>query len=109
MVNNMELNYEQLLCVVIAEAGTSKSASISALDEIADHEYEEARNLITEAEEHLTKAHDAHLSILKMEANGELPPLSFLFCHAADLLAAAETAHDIVQPFIRIMEERDNA
>ncbi len=99
------MEWEMIICTIIANAGESKSASIAAIEAARDGKFDEADQLMEESEKAYLAAHDAHLQILAAEGQEEPVPMTFLLVHAANHLSNAEIAKDMAEQLIAILRK----
>ena len=102
------MNIEQAACLIIGNAGDSRSSSLEALHLAGEKKYDEANKKLLDAEKTLLEAHKAHTELLTKDANDHNVVVTLLMAHASDHLANAETIHDLVEQLIEIMESREN-
>lgn len=84
---------------IISAVGTARSLYIEAIAAAKAGEYERAESLLEEGEQSFVAGHDAHLKLLKGEANGD-KVTSLLIIHAEDQLMSAEGFKIIATEFI---------
>ena len=87
---------------VIADAGSSRSYSLEALQKIEAGDYEKAQELLQLAEDSLLKAHRTHSEFLIAEAKGEKIEFSVFLLHAESHLNLAEQSKEMVEAFYRL-------
>lgn len=102
------MNTEQSACLIIGNAGDSRSSSLEALQLAGERKYDQARKKLAEASNSLLEAHKEHTKLLVTDARENSVVVTMLIAHAADHLANAETIYDLVEQMIVILEERDN-
>lgn len=90
---------------VIANAGSSRSYSLEALQKIEAGEFEEAEGLLKQANESLLNAHRTHSDFLTAEAKGEKIGFSVFLLHAESHLNLAEQTKDMVEAFYRLYKK----
>lgn len=103
----MELT--QTAMSVIAEAGSSRSYSLEALSAVEQGHFDEADELLKQANESLLKAHRTHSEFLIAEAKGEKIDFSVFLLHAESHLNLAEQTKDMVDAFYRLYKKGCNA
>ena len=87
---------------LILNAGNSKSKSLMAIETAREFEFEEAENLVAEAEEDLRAAHQTHTNLIQSEARGEKMELNLIMVHAQDHLTTAMIMIDQAREFINL-------
>ena len=99
------MEWDMIICTIIANAGESKSASLAAIEAAREGKFEEADRLMEESEKAFLAAHEAHLQILTREGNEEPVPMTFLLVHAANHLSNAEIAKDMAEQLVAILRK----
>ena len=87
---------------LILNSGNSKSKSLMAIETARDFEFEEAENLVAEAEEDLRTAHQTQTDLIQGEARGEKMELNLIMVHAQDHLTTAMIMVDQAREFINL-------
>lgn len=87
---------------LILNAGNSKSKSLMAIETAREFEFEEAENLVAEAEEDLRAAHQTQTNLIQSEARGEKMELNLIMVHAQDHLTTAMIMIDQANEFINL-------
>ena len=59
---------------------------MKAIEKMAKNRFEEAKNLLKDAEEYILKAHVAQTQVIQSQAAGEDMEYSLLFIHAQDTI-----------------------
>ena len=99
------MDWDTVICTIIANAGESKSASLAAIEAAREGKFDEADQLMKDSEKTFLTAHKAHMEILTREASAEKVPMNFLMVHAANHLSNAEIAKDIAEQIIAIFKK----
>lgn len=99
------MEWEVVICTIIANAGESKSCSLAAIEAAREGDFEEADRMFKESERAFLLAHEAHVQILTKEAGQEAVPMTFLLVHAANHLSNAEIAKDMAEQLIAILRK----
>ena len=68
----------------------------------SEGEYEEAKKLIEEGNEHYAEGHKAHVEMIQKEASGESVETCLLLIHAEDQMMSAETFQVLAGEFIKM-------
>lgn len=100
-----ELQTEKIM-EIIANAGNAKSLAMMALKSAKNAQYEEAEELLLQANESLSVAHNAQTHLLTHEARGEGFEVNLLTIHSQDHLMNAITFIDIVKEIIDILKDK---
>lgn len=92
---------------IIINAGDARDFVSKALDNVADFNYEEAKENIKKADEKLVVAHRLQTKKLQEEAEGESIEYSVLFTHAQDTLMTIMSEYNLAKHLIKVFEKRD--
>lgn len=99
---NTEL--EMLIMQLIMNSGNAKSLALEAIHSARAKDLTKARELIVEAEESLTVAHEVQTQLLCKEAQGENFNFSLLLTHSQDHLMNAIGTIDLAKEIISLWE-----
>ena len=91
---------EYICFQIIASSGIARSNYIDAIKCAKKKQFENAEQLMQEANIEYIEAHKVHASIIQKEANGEDVALSLLLVHAQDQLMSAENFGILAREFI---------
>ena len=100
------MDWDIIVCTIVANAGESRSASLAAIEAAGDDDFEAAERLMQESEKAYLLAHEAHMEMLKRAAGDEPVPMNFLIVHAATHLSNAEVTKDLARQMISILKKR---
>lgn len=90
---------------VIANAGSSRSYSLEALQKAEEGNFEEANELLKQADQALLEAHRTHSDLLTAEAKEEKIEFSVFLLHAESHLNLAQQTKDMVDAFYRLYQK----
>lgn len=99
------MNKEEVTMIgfeIVAYAGDARSSLIEAMNAARDGEYDKAEELIKEADESITQAHNTQTEILAKEASGENVELSFIMVHGQDHLMTTILLRDLVEHMVEL-------
>lgn len=96
-------NYETSFGLIL-NAGNSKSKSLMAIEAAREFDFEEAHQLVKEAEEDLRSAHQTQTDLIQGEARGEASEINVILIHAQDHLTTAMIMIDQAKEFIHVYE-----
>lgn len=99
----MDIN--QVACMIIANAGDSKSYSMAAIEAARNGAFKEAEDLLVKSNEALLKSHEAHTQILISEANEVDFKMTFILVHASNHFSIAETSREFAETIVNIYKE----
>ena len=97
----MESNYETSFGLIL-NAGNARSKSLMAIEAAIDGEFEQAEQLVKEAEQDLRLAHQTQTDLIQKEANGQTLGVNLILIHAQDHLTMAMIMVDQAKEFIHI-------
>ncbi len=98
-----ELSFE-----IIAFAGNAKGIAFEAISKAKAGKIEEARELLKESKEEVTKAHRCQTSLIQKEACGEKVEASVVLIHAQDHLMTTMNYQMLAEEFIDLYERLDS-
>lgn len=102
----MTENYEEVIMGLILNAGNAKSLAIDAYRKARNGEFEQADELLKEADEAMTEAHHLQTTMIQDEINGHPTPMTLLAVHAQDHTMTAMTVVDLVKEMIITLKEK---
>lgn len=92
---------------IILQAGDARVLITKAMSEVADGNYDQAEELLKQANEKLVAAHRIQTKKLQEEAEGDDPKYSVLFTHAQDTLMTINSEYNMSKSLIPIFKKRD--
>ena len=98
-------NYEEVIMGLILNAGNAKSMAIEAYRKARDGQFDEAEQLLKDADEAMTQAHQLQTNMIQDEINGHPTPMNLLAVHAQDHTMTAMTVVDLVKEMVITMKE----
>ena len=87
---------------LISTAGDARSNAIEAIQKAREFKFDEAEDLLKEANETLIKSHNIQTNLLTNEANGKKNSINIILIHALDHLTMATMAIDDAKEFISL-------
>lgn len=96
---------EDLAMLIIANAGAAKGAAFEALGLSKEKKFDEAAQKLQTAREYSDVSHDAHSSLLKMDAKGEVKQIDLLLTHAQDHLMCSTLAMELITEMVELRQE----
>lgn len=96
---------EEIIFKIISYSGDAKSNIYEAFEMVAKGEYEKAEEILKEADESITCAHNVQTNLIQKEAQGIHTDVSLLMVHAQDQLMTTLLAKDMVQNMIFMQKE----
>lgn len=97
----MESNYETSFGLIL-NAGNARSKSLMAIEAARDGDFNQAEELVKEAEKDLRLAHQTQTDLIQKEANGHTLVVNLILVHAQDHLTMAMIMIDQAKEFIHI-------
>ncbi len=108
----METDINVVAMNVILNACSGRDKVDSAFACMSSFRFDEAEQLLKEAEQDITKAHNAQTEIIQRQAGGEDTEYSLLFIHAQDTLMTSNSelriAQNILPVLISLKKESSN-
>lgn len=89
---------------MILHAGNARSLIYKASEKSKEFHFEEAKELMKQAEEELNCAHIAQTGYIQKEASGEKMEYSILFAHAQDTLMTIVSEHNMMNQMLDMMQ-----
>lgn len=90
---------------VVAYAGEARSKLIEAMTEAEKGEFDQASQLVEEANKSLIEAHHSQTKMLAAEASGENIELGFIMVHAQDHLMTTLLLKDVIHHLFNIYKK----
>lgn len=87
---------------VILHAGKARDYVYQAVDKASAKEFDEADQLMAEANKEIVTAHKAQTKTLQKEADGIEFPFSPLFAHAQDTMMTVKSEMNIMREIIKL-------
>ena len=87
---------------IVAYSGDARSSLLQLLKEVRSGNFDHVDRALQDADENLSKAHNAQTEILAEEAGGEDLELGFIFIHGQDHLMTTLLLRDLIQDFIEL-------
>ena len=102
-----KIDMEAIVIELISRGGTAKGMAYEALAAAEAGNYEEAENLLKQADEELLAIHNVQTSLIQSEAAGDKNEVSILFVHAQDHLMTAIEAKNLIECMIKMHKKID--
>lgn len=90
---------------IISSAGDARDLTYQALDKISEYAFDEAKELIEQAEKTMNQAHNAQTKLIQEEIQGNKIDGGLLMIHAQDHLMTAIAEHQMVKRMLPIFEK----
>ena len=90
---------------IVAFAGDARSKLMKALNMAKNGEFDNIQPVLDEANELISKAHQAQTEMLQKEAGGEAIDIGFIMVHGQDHLMTTMLLRDMVQHFIELYKK----
>lgn len=87
---------------LILSAGNSKSNSMMAIQAAREFRFEEAEELLDQAQKDLTEAHQIQTDLIQGEARGQKAEVNIIMVHAQDHLAMALMTVDNAKELLNV-------
>lgn len=99
------MQLEEIIINLVLNGGEGKSKSMEAIALAKKGDFKGAENLIKEAEEAISKAHNFQTELLQKEAAGESKvEFSLMIIHGQDHLMNAMTVKDLAKEMIELYQ-----
>lgn len=102
MTESTSTSPEMIAFGLVAQAGDARSKAYEALFTAKQGDFEQAHELMRQAEESILEAHQIQISLLSKEASGCHQELSILLVHAQDHLMTAILAKELIAELIEL-------
>lgn len=102
----MTENYEEVIMGLILNAGNAKSLAFDAYRKARNGEFEQADELLKEADNSMVEAHHLQTTMIQDEINGHPTPMNLLAVHAQDHTMTAMTVVELVKEMIITLKEK---
>jgi PTS system cellobiose-specific IIA component len=99
----MQFEEESAMQLILA-AGDARTCSFEALKYAKQAKFEQAQSALKLAENHLTKAHKVHKSLIEAEAQGKLNHPSLLLMHAHAQVMSAITEKNLIEEMVELYQ-----
>ncbi|MCJ0908382.1 PTS lactose/cellobiose transporter subunit IIA [Mammaliicoccus sciuri] len=101
----MATSINEIAFQIILYGGNGRSCAMEAIQCAKERNFEEASDLIKEAEQEINKAHKFQTELLQNEAQGIESELNLLLIHSQDHLMNAITVKDLANEMIDLYKE----
>ncbi|WP_321385205.1 PTS lactose/cellobiose transporter subunit IIA [uncultured Enterococcus sp.] len=98
---------EDWIIGLILQGGTARSLAMQAIDQAAGGKYQESEDLMTQAHEALSTAHDYHSLLTQENIEETVLPTPLLLMHGQDHLMSAITTMDMADRMIQLYHRLD--
>ena len=95
---------ELIVFEIISNGGNAKALVYEAIEASENGKFNEARELLNEADTFLNKAHRVQTDLIQKEAAGERNEVTVLFVHAQDHLMTSIEVRTLAENIIRMNE-----
>lgn len=95
---------EELIFGIISHGGTARGLAYEAFEAALEGDFEQADQLMKEAEEEIGHAHKLQTSTLQREASGEKFDVGVIFVHAQDHLMTAMAEKSLLKQMIEMQK-----
>ncbi len=87
---------------IISQVGSAKSLVMESMGKAREGKFDEAKQLIEQANEYLIKGEKEHFQVITQEAKEQKIKLDILFMHAEDQLMSTVTLRDIANEMMEM-------
>lgn len=96
---------EAICFQMISAVGTARSMYIEAIHLAKVGEFEQAQEMMQQAQQNFVEGHHAHAKLIESEADGNQTPFSLILMHAEDQMMSAEAFGILAEEFIEIYKQ----
>ncbi|MFO7172553.1 MAG: PTS lactose/cellobiose transporter subunit IIA [Bacillota bacterium] len=96
---------EEIVMTMIANAGSARGHAFGAIKAAREGDFAGAEEALRQATESLRKVQEVHRNLLQMYAQGELPGIDLLLCHAQDHFMMASLARDLAAELVHVYRQ----
>lgn len=101
----MSEDLEMTIFSIISAVGTARSMYIEAIHLAKDGKFDEAEQMVKDAQDVFVEGHHAHAALIQRAAAGESIDASMLLMHAEDQLMSAEGFGILADEFISVYKK----
>lgn len=98
---------EDWIIGLILQGGTARSLAMQAIDQAASGSYQQSEELMAQAHEALSTAHDYHSLLTQDHIEETILPTPLLLMHGQDHLMSAITTIDMADRMIQLYHRLD--
>ena len=100
--------HEEIVFGLIASAGAARSMAFEALEKAKEGSFDEADELIAQANESQAEAHNIQTELLTQEARGNHTDVDVLLVHAQDHLMTSILAVELISEIVELYKRLAN-
>ncbi len=93
---------EQIIFEIISNGGNAKGLAYEAIMEAEKGNFDQAEELLKEADDYLKEAHQVQTTLIQEEAAGKHHDVTVLFVHAQDHLMTSLEVRSLAEHFIKL-------
>lgn len=101
----MNSEKEQLIMNLIVDAGSARSYAMQAIAQAKSGDIDGAREVLTQANEDIARAHSVQTDLIQNEAKGNKTEIDLFMVHAQDHIMTAILAKDMAGEMIDLYEK----
>lgn len=98
---------EDWIIGLILQGGTARSLAMQAIDQAASGSYQQSEEMMSQAHEALSHAHDYHSLLTQDHIEETILPTPLLLMHGQDHLMSAITTIDMADRMIQLYHRLD--
>lgn len=104
-MDDMNQEYLEVVMGLITHAGDAKSLCMEAFQIAKNNQFEEANDLLKQADKALNNAHNLQTGMLTKEASGNKMEVTLLMVHAQDHIMNAMSFRDMTEEVIYLHQQ----
>lgn len=98
-------NIQDIAMQIIANSGEGRSKAFEALKKARTHHFDEAKELLDQAQVAISQAHQVQTQLIVDEANGQKNEFSILLVHSQDHFMTSMLAYDLICELVNMYEK----
>lgn len=104
-MNNDINNNETAIFEIIVHSGNARGLAYEALTAAEEYDFDQATELMKQAQEELRLAHHTQTELIQAELNGTPADKTLLMIHAQDHLMTSMSEQKLIEHMIRILQK----
>ena len=98
----------EIIMKIIINGGDARSGALSAIRSARGGNIDKARELLKEADQAISRAHEVQTDLIQAEARGEKTEMSLLMVHAQDHIMNAMTVRDLAEEMVGMLADKNS-
>ncbi|SFT47994.1 PTS system, cellobiose-specific IIA component [Kosakonia arachidis] len=102
MTENKRLDFEDVIMLLLVQAGAARSAALTALRQAREYDFIGAQQQLSDAKESIVIAHKQQTALISEDAGSGKLPVTLVLVHAQDHLMNAMLIQDLASEIIEL-------